>query len=73
MESFETETVVRSYHIYKDIWEAELQEELECQREAGNPSDHYAVAVVKDAVIVGHLPRQLARVSSLFLRRRHTL
>ena len=31
--------------------------------------DRYAVAVIKDGVIIGHLPRKVSRVCSLFLRR----
>jgi len=31
--------------------------------------DSYAVAVVKDDIIIGHLPRELSQVYSLFLPR----
>ena len=44
-----------------------------CQRERGNFRDHYAVAVIKDDVVVGHLPRKISRVSSLFIRRGGTI
>ena len=30
--------------------------------------DRYAVSVVKDRTVVGHLPRKISRVCSLFLR-----
>ena len=36
---FEVEAMVRGYHKYKDIWEAEFGEQLPCQRETGNPHD----------------------------------
>ena len=36
---------------------------------AENPSDHYAVAVVKNATIIGHLPRKISRICSLFIRK----
>ena len=69
MEEFQKESCVRDYHIYKDIWNAALGEELQCQRETGNSSDLYAVAVVKDSTIVGHLPRKISRICTLFMRR----
>ena len=40
------ESCVRGYHIYKDIWEASVGEELPCQRESGNRAGPFAVAVV---------------------------
>ena len=43
--------MVRGYHVYKDIWEAELDEELPCQKEPLNIVDPFAVAVSQ---IVGH-------------------
>ena len=34
-----------------------------------NDKDRYAVAVLKDGSIVGHLPKRISRVCSLFLLR----
>ena len=56
------------YHIYKDIWEARVGEELSCEQEIGNSMDLYAVAVVKNDVTIGHIPRRISLVCSLFLR-----
>ena len=64
---------MRGYHVYKDIWEAALGEELDCTRERGNPRDAYAVAVVKNGTTVGHLPRKHCRLCALFLRRGGTI
>ena len=69
MEIFQMESCVRGYHIYKDLWETVVGEELECQRERDNPSDIYAVAVKKGETVVGHLPRRLSRLCALFIRR----
>lgn len=55
--------------MYKEVWEAGVGEVLTCEREPDNASDRYAVAVKKEGTIVGHLPRKLTRVCSLFLRR----
>ena len=50
---FEVAAMVRGYHQYKEIWDAEFGEKLECQRETGNSHDIFAVAVLKSGVIVG--------------------
>ena len=60
---------VRGYHVYRDIWEAAVGEVLMCHREPTNSSDRYAVAVIKSAEIIGHLPRKLSKICSLVLRR----
>ena len=61
--------MVRGYHIYKDIWDALIGEELSCEREGANYADPFAVAIIKDDNIVGHVPRKISTVCSLFLRR----
>jgi len=58
-------TSIRSYHIYKDVWEAALGQQLPCQREPGNIHDPYAVAVVETGVatqIVGHVQHAISLV-----------
>ena len=44
-------------------------EALNCYREVGNTHDPCAVAVRKDAVTVGHVPRAISSVCSIFIRR----
>ncbi len=61
METFEKETCVRGYHAYEAIWGAAVGEELECRRERSNRVDRYAVAVVKDVTVVGHVSRTQTR------------
>ena len=46
-----------------------IGETLSCTREPDNANDRYAVAVLKDGMIIGHLPRMISKVCSLFLRR----
>ena len=58
--------MVIAYHTYR---EASLGEELPCQRETNNTHDRFAVAVLKDACVVVHLPRKISSVSSIFIRR----
>ena len=66
---YEKACSVRGYHVYREVWEAAVGEVLACEREPRNAEDKYAVAVKKDGTIVGHLPRKVSRVCSLFLRR----
>lgn len=73
MEEITKELCVRGYHVYKEIWTAVLGETLPCVRETSNEKDRYAVAVIKDSNIVGHLPKKISSVSSLFLRRGGTI
>ena len=73
MEEYEIPCCVHGYHIYKEIWEVVIGECLICEREHTNNHDRYAVAVIKDRTIVGHLPRRVSRVCSLFLRRGGTI
>ena len=60
---------MRGYHVYKDVWEAAVGEELSCERELGNHQDPFAVAVVRSTVTVGHVPKKISSVCSMFLRR----
>ena len=66
---YQLQWCVRGYHIYKEEWEAAVDEELKCEREKNNVKDPYAVAVVRENVIVGHLPQKISRISALFLKR----
>ena len=71
--SFSIESMIRGYHVYKNIWNNSLDdEELECKREPGNSSDPYTVAVMKEITgantVVGHVPRSISSICSIFLR-----
>lgn len=67
--AFEVQAMVRGYHKYKDIWEAKIGENLQCQREPGNVHDLYAVSVMNSGLVVGHVPKKISSTCSLFLRR----
>ena len=69
MEVCERSSSVRGYHVYRTIWDAAIGEDLVCEREPSNEQDKYAVAIKKDGVIIGHLPRKISHSCSLFLRR----
>ena len=72
-EEFVMDSMVRGYHIYQDVWTPVVGEHLQCVREEDNTEDNtedrYAIAVMKDGVTVGHLPRRISTLSSLFIRR----
>ena len=69
MATFKKDCCVRGCHVYGRVWDAVIDEHLTCRRETTNESDRYAVAVLKDGNVKGHLPRKVSRICSLFLRR----
>ena len=69
MEEKTKEMCVRGYHVYHKVWDAVIGQMLECERETHNEKDRYAVAVMQEGRVVGHLPRKYSRVCSLFLKK----
>ena len=69
MEEFERACCTHGFHVFKEIWEAAVGEELACEREPHNAHDRYAVAVKRSGITICHLPWKLSRLCSLFLRR----
>ena len=68
-----TGSCVCGYHYYQDIWEPVIGEELECTQEPGNLHDRYAVAVLKEGIDVGHVPRKISVLCCIFLRKGGTI
>ena len=60
---------VRGHHVYKARWTPVLGEQLQCHREVGNERDCYAMAVKKDTLTVGHLPKRISKLTWYFVRR----
>ena len=60
---------VRGHHVYCEDWTPTVGEILTLQSEPGNSHYEYAVAVVKDSMDIGHVPRPVSRVVFHFLRR----
>ena len=58
MEKFTFDSAVRGYHVNKDVWKPTIGEKLQADQELGNEADKFAVKVVKNNEIVGHLPRE---------------
>ena len=57
------------YHAYMDTWNPALGQELILKPKLSYYRDKHVVAVLKDDVIVGHVPYNLAPRLSQFLRR----
>ena len=68
LEEHQRPSCIRGYHVYKQVWTA-IGEIFSCVRETSNSVDRYAVAVLKEDVVIGHLPKKISKVCSLFLRR----
>lgn len=68
-ESVTIESSVCGYHYYQDIWNPAIGEQFECAQDVGNPHDRYAVAILKERVVVGHVPRKISTLCYLFLRK----
>ena len=71
--SIEFDTVIRGYHVYKEIWLATLGEVLTCRRKTDNCHDRFAVSVLKGTDTVGHVPKKISSICSLFLWRSGTI
>jgi len=65
---YEFDSTVQGFHEYQLIWAAAVGEKLPCKREVHNPHDTFVVAVTKDHVVVGHLPRKFSAIFWSFLR-----
>ena len=70
--SFLVEAVVGPYHVYKEICNAAVGEELTCWRERFNAANLFAVTIVKGETTVCHIPRKISSICSLFLQRNGT-
>ena len=59
---------LRGFHVYCEIWEPYVGEELTCEIEEDNDHDPYAVSMMKQRQIVGHAPRSISRACAVHLR-----
>ena len=71
METFEVESCIQGYHVFKSIWNPTTGEELNCMRERTNTEDLYTVAVIRRSAVIGHVPQKMSAACALFLRRNH--
>ena len=48
---------VEGYHVYKRVWTPIFNEVLQTRREPENQTDKYAVCILKDGKVIGHLEK----------------
>ena len=72
MERFEIESFVKGYHVYRQAWTPIISERLTAVQEPTNLVDKYAVCILKNGHVVGHLEKgqtgKLAKTMFYFLR-----
>ena len=59
--SFRIGIIVHGHHVYKVVWSPYVGEELLVQREVDDIQDDFAVAILKNGMIVAHMPREISR------------
>ena len=73
VEEYLLSSVVCGHHIYNQVWTPFIGEELITEKEEGNEHDVFAVAVLKDGNVVGHVPREFSRIAWHFLNHGGTI
>ena len=65
--------LIQGYHMYKEIWEVSCGQVYPCLREVGYAFNPFAVSVMKDSDIIGHVSRKSLATCSLFLHNHGTV
>ena len=66
---YHLDSFVRGYHAYKDIWTLKVGNENFCfKSESENQHDKFAVAILLEEKVVGHVPINLSKYSINFLK-----
>ena len=63
----DVESCIQGHHVFKSIWTSTIGERSTSKREIENEKDRYAVAVIQDHTMVGHIPRKISAACSLLL------
>jgi len=61
------DSAVRGYHVYQDVWKPAAGENLNAEQDINNLMDKFAVKVMKNNKMVGHLPHEYSGISWYFL------
>jgi len=67
MVRYNINSVVQGHHVYKTGWMPLIGEQLYLEKESRNPHDDFAVVVIKDHQIVGHIPEEFLRITWHFI------
>ena len=73
IESFTFDSVIRRYHMYKDVWISRIGEEPFCCQDRHNHHDPFAVATCRGSNVVGHMPRKISAICYVFLKKPGTV
>ena len=73
MSSYRMESCIRGFNIYEEVWTPFIGERLGCADERSNREDPFAVAIKRGTETVGHIPRTISCVCTLFLRQRGSI
>ena len=74
METHSFTAAVRGFHYYRRFWRPKENEKLDCLHESGNAFDRFAIKTVNEkGEIVGHLPKEISRVTKYLLDRGLTM
>ena len=67
-EEYRFNSFVRGYAYYRCFWpDPYVNEVLPATPESDNPYDSFAVAIVREKNVVGHVPREISKIVSQFL------
>ena len=71
----EFDPAIRGFHYYRNWWEPEVEEVLDCAHEADNPYDYFVIKTCQrtDGSIVGHLSMEISRATKYLLQRGSTV
>ena len=58
---------ITGQHIYKEVCNSILQEEMTCERESSNCQNQYAIKLIKESKTVGLIPQLFLNSFSLIL------
>ena len=67
------ESCIRGFHIYEEVWTPFIGERLGCAGERSNREDLFAIAMKRGTETVGHVPRTISCVFTLFLQQRGSI
>ena len=74
METYSFTAAARGFHYNRRFWPPKENETLDCLHEPGNAFDRFAIKTVNEkGEIVGHLPKEISRVTKYLLDRGFTM
>ena len=66
---FKFSSMIRGHHVYKDIFMPTIRKILQSRRELDNSYDSFAITIIENDTIVGHVPRNISVLCDLVLKK----